>query len=88
MAKSYKKKIEQEEIIIENDTLSKKEQYDLEKQKRIALKEKKQKKKNKSLKKKINNKTKTTNIGARIFAILMLLLMIGSIIISTLTYVL
>lgn len=85
MAKSYKKKHEKEDVVVETGTLSKKEQYDLEKKKRMELKEKEQKKKN--TKKKINNKTKQTNLGARIFAIFMLLLMVGSVIVSALAYV-
>jgi len=87
MAKSYKKKRELEEVIVESDTLSKKEKYDLEKQKKMILKEKEQKKKDKSIKKKINNKTKGTNMGAKIFAVVMLLLMVGSVIVSTLAYI-
>lgn len=85
MAKSYKRKKEQEEIVIESDTLSKKEQYDLEKKKRLALKEKGNKKKNVKAN---SNKVKQTNLGARIFAIFMLILMIGSVVISALAYVL
>ena len=85
MAKSYKRKKEQEEIVIESDTLSKKEQYDLEKKKRLALKEKGNKKKNVKAN---SNKVKKTNLGARIFAIFMLILMIGSVVISALAYVL
>lgn len=87
MAKSYKKKHEQEEVITKSDTLSKKEQYDLEKQKRLALKEKEQKKKKNTSKKKTLNKVKETNIGARIFAIFMLVLMVGSVVVSVLSYV-
>lgn len=87
MAKSYKKKHEQEEVIIDKDTLSKKEQYDLEKQKKLASKEKEQKKKKNISKKKTENKTKGTNIGARIFAIFMLTLMVGSVVVSVLSYV-
>lgn len=87
MAKSYKKKrIIEEEVTMENDEISKKEQYDLEKQKKVALKEKSQKKKEKSIKRKINNKVKGTNLVSKIFAIFMLILMIGSVIVSTLTY--
>lgn len=79
MSKSYKKKKEIEEVIIDNDNLSKKEQYDLEKKNKLKLKEKSKKKKIK--------KTKQTNLGARIFAIFMLLLMISSVIVSSLAYV-
>lgn len=87
MAKSYKKKHEQEEVITESDTLSKKEQYDLEKQKRLAIKEKEQKKKKNTSKKKTGNKVNSANIGARIFAIFMLVLMVGSVVVSVLSYV-
>lgn len=81
MAKSYKKKREIEEVV-ETEALSKKEQYDLEKEKRIKDKEKKDKKKNS--KKKRSTKKAPTNLGAKIFAVLMLLLMIGSVIVSSL----
>ena len=37
MSKSYKKKKEIEEVIIDNDNLSKKEQYDLEKKNKLKL---------------------------------------------------
>lgn len=83
MAKSYKKKHE-EEIIVNEDTISKKEQYDLEKKKRIDLKKKEQKKKNKSSKGKSGLKTKKTNLVGKIFAIFMLLLMVGSVVVSIL----
>lgn len=80
MAKSYKKKHNQEEVVIETDTLSKKEQYDLEKKNKLKEKETKKKKK--------STKTKQTNLGARIFAIFMLILMVSSVIVSALAYVL
>lgn len=83
MAKSYKKKHE-EEIIVNEDTISKKEQYDLEKKKRIDLKKKEQKKKNKSSKGKASLKSKKTNLVGKIFAIFMLLLMVGSVVVSIL----
>lgn len=78
MSKNYKRKKEIEEQIIEENTLSKKEQYDLAKKNKANKKE---------VKKKKTNKTKQTNLGARIFAILMLLLMISSVIVSSLAYV-
>lgn len=56
---------------IEVNNLSKKEQYDLEKEKKNKKKAQK-----KSPKKNTNSKKKTTNLGAKIFAILMLILMI------------
>ena len=71
MSKSYKKKTIEEDIVLENETLSKKEQYDLEKQKRMKIKEKDQKKKDKSKKKKKSNNQ--ANWGSRIFAIIMLI---------------
>ena len=84
MSKSYKKKREQEENISIDYTLSKKELYDLEKAKRNKIKDKKKKNTNK----KVSNKIKNTNLGSKIFAIFMLLLMVGSVIISSLAYVL
>ena len=88
MSKNYKKKNEKEEIVVDEVNLSKKELYDLEKQKKLALKEKEQRKKNKSSskKKKATKKTYQTNLGARIFAIVMLILMIASIIASAASY--
>lgn len=86
MSKSYKKKVEQP-IITENETtISKKEQYDLEKKKRIAQKEKEQKKKKSIKKKKDKSKTYQTNLSGRIFAVIMLILMIGSIVASAVAY--
>ena len=82
MSKSYKRKKEVEEITIETENLSKKEQYDLEKNNKLKQKEKETKKKKKV------TKPKQTNLGARIFAIFMLLLMVSSVIVSTLAYVL
>lgn len=84
MAKSYKKKHEEEVIVTEDEAISKKELYDLEKKKKLELKEKAQKSKNKGLKVKNSNKEK---LGARIFAIVMLVLMIGSVIVSALATV-
>lgn len=82
MSKNYKKQLkkeEQEEII--KPELTKKEIYDLKKEK----KEKKEHKKPKKKKKK-KNKTYQTNLAGRIFAFIMLLLMIGSTIISIAYY--
>lgn len=84
MSKSYKKKREQEENTSIENTLSKKELYDLEKAKKNKIKDKKKKNTNK----KVSNKIKNTNLGSKIFAIFMLLLMVGSVIISSLAYVL
>lgn len=86
MSKSYKKKREQEVAIEENDTLSKKEQYDLEKSKRLVQKEKEQKKKKNSQKKKTSKKNCQTNLAGRIFAVVMLILMIGSVAASVAAY--
>lgn len=88
MSKSYKKKREQEDINIEEVGLSKKELYDLEKKKKLEQKEKTEKKKMKKIssKKKISKKTYQTNLAGRIFAVVMLLLMIGSIVASAAAY--
>lgn len=85
MSKTYKKKNIKEESIEEVvDTLSKKEQYDLNKKKKeqAKLKDIKNKEK-KSSKKKIS---KPKNLGARIFAIAMLILMIASVLVSIFAY--
>ena len=87
MSKKYKQKNtkKNEEIIVETNTnLSKKELYDIEKKKKIEAKEKKN---NTKQKKKNNKKKKTysTNIAGKIFAIVMLILMIGSVI-ATISY--
>ena len=90
MSKKYKqkfdKKIEEDEDNVEETTLSKKELYDLEQQKKRAQKEKEKakndKKKDKNKKKK---KTYKTNLAGRIFAVLMLILMVGSVI-ATISY--
>ncbi len=89
MSKKYKQKHDkntEEEVIEEESTLSKKELYDLEKKKKIEKREKeksKQVKKNSKSKKK--KKTYKTNLAGRIFAILMLILMAGSVI-ATISY--
>ena len=77
MSKSYKRKKEIKEEIIEKNTLSKKEQYDLAKKEKTNKKETKKKK---------VSKPKQTNLGARIFAIFMLVLMIASVLVSALAY--
>ena len=88
MSKSYKKQNKQKEEIVEVDknTISKKELYDLEKKKKLEQKEKKNKKKDKKKKKK-NRNTYSTNLAGRIFAIVMLILMIGSVVASIAAYV-
>lgn len=86
MSKKYKKKHEKDVIedINENDSgLSKKELYDLEKKKKNELKEKNKTKKTNKLKKK--KKTYGTNLAGKIFAIVMLVLMVGSVI-ATISY--
>lgn len=91
MSKNYKQKhtIDNEENIIEenNNGLSKKEIYDLKQKEKKAMKEKIAKKnKTKKVKKKSKNKTYSTNLAGRIFAIIMLLLMAGSVITTVFYY--
>lgn len=81
MSKNYKKKREEIEVIEEQPTLSKKEQYDLEKKKKQQTKMKTEQKT-----KKVKKSHHTTNLGAKIFAVIMLVLMIGSVIVSAFTY--
>ncbi len=89
MSKKYKKKHENiidEETNIDNDSLSKKELYDLEQKKKREKKEKeKVKKDKKNGKNKKKKKTYKTNLAGRIFAIVMLVLMLGSVI-ATISY--
>ena len=91
MSKKYKqkfdKKIENEDVNVEDEVIiSKKELYDLEQKKK---REKKEKERAKNNKKKSNNKKKKktykTNLMGRIFAIVMLILMVGSVI-ATISY--
>ena len=85
MSKKYKVKHEDENSINEEENinnLSKKELYDLQKQEKLELREKENKKKKK---KKSSKKTYKTNLFGRIFAIAMLILMIGSVI-ATISY--
>lgn len=89
MSKKYKiknKRNEDEDDILndEEENLSKKELYDLNKKKKINEKEKNLKKV-KIKKKKKKNSTYQTNLVGRIFAIIMLILMIGSVI-ATISY--
>ncbi len=87
MSKKYKikhKKEEEIEEVIDEEELSKKELYDLNKQKKLKEKEKNIKK-NKSNKKKKKTSTYQTNLAGRIFAIVMLILMLGSVI-ATISY--
>ena len=82
MSKNYKKKREIVEEIVNEEELSKKELYDLNKEKKQnSLKEKKKKKKKKN-----ENKTYKTSLAGRIFAIIMLILMLGSVIATIATY--
>lgn len=86
MSKSYKQtRKKEEEVTISEEGLSKKEQYDLAKQKKQALKEK-QVRKNKNKKKDKKKKHYQTNLPARIFAVVMLILTIGSIAASVASY--
>lgn len=86
MSKSYKKNKEQLEVVQDETGLSKKELYDLEKKKKLEQKEKEEKKKN-NKKKKSSRKTYSTNLAGRIFAIIMLILMVGSVIASIAAYI-
>lgn len=70
------KKKEELKTNIENTELSPKEIYDQKKQEKEKQKIKPKSKKNNKNKKK---KTYTTNLGGKIFAIIMLLLMVASI---------
>ena len=87
MSKNYKQKHEtkiENDINIDNNGLSKKELYDL-KQKEKKEKKEKLTKKTKKKKKKSSKKTYKTNLAGRIFAIIMLILMAGSVI-ATISY--
>ena len=82
MSKNYKQKHEKKDNIkeeITENSLSKKELYDLNKKK------KKNKETTKKNKKKKDKKTYKTNLAGRIFAIIMLLLMAGSVL-ATISY--
>ena len=84
MSKSYKKKIQkEEETVVDESSLSKKELYDLNKQKKETLKVKNDKHK---AKKKMKSNNKPANLGARIFAVVMLVLMVASVLASALAY--
>ena len=88
MSKSYKKKIKAEEVIEDEKVdgeLSKKELYDLKKQEKEAAKKKEISKKKSSVKKK-GKKTYQTNLAGRIFAVVMLILMVGSVIATIASY--
>lgn len=82
MSKSYKEKHNKpnEENDNVNSGLSKKEIYDLKQKEKKEAKEKEKAKTKAKKKKKISNKTYRTNKLGRIFAIIMLILMLGSII--------
>ena len=82
-----KKTINEEENNVEKkNSLSKKEIYDLNKKKKEESKQKKTKTESKPKKNK-KKKTYTHNLGARIFAIIMLVLMIGSIVATISMYI-
>ena len=91
MAKRYKirnKNID-EEIVedIDDSGLSKKEIYDLNKKKKELSKNKDKNKTSKKNSKKNGNKTYQTNLAGRIFAIVMLILMVGSVIATIASYI-
>ena len=91
MSKNYKKKnVKDEESILVNDSegLSKKELYDLNKKKKEEAKNKSLKKKEKKKKKsKSSDGTYQTGLLGRIFAVVMLILMIGSVVASIASYI-
>lgn len=82
MSKNLQTKNQQEET---TTNLSKKELYDLNKQKKQLEKEKQKKKSNSTKKKK--KKTYQTSLMGRIFAFIMLILMVGFIIATVAVYV-
>lgn len=84
MSKNYKVKHNKTKIdVTEDSALSKKELYDLKQKEKKEAKAKLNNKKSK--KKKKAKKTYKTNLAGRIFAIIMLLLMVGSVI-ATISY--
>ncbi len=89
MSKNYKQKHDKninEDINIDNTSLSKKELYDLEQSKKREKREKeKAKNDKKNSKNKKKKKTYKTNLAGRIFAVVMLILMLGSVI-ATISY--
>ena len=88
MSKKYRVKHDKKEVVeevIDESTLSKKELYDLNKEKKLKEKEKNTKKIKNNNKKKKKSSTYKTNLAGRIFAIIMLILMIGSVI-ATISY--
>lgn len=86
MSKGYKKKNKKEELVEEVKTLTKKEEYDLNKEKKEQEKKKSKKLKKKEKKIKKPKKKIQTNLGARIFAFVMLVLMILSVVASAAAY--
>lgn len=88
MSKKYKKKnisIDEEDINESDvEVLSKKELYDLNKKKKDEEKKKKNKKKSNKKKKSDGHQI---NLMGRIFAIIMLILMIGSVVASIASYI-
>lgn len=84
MSKKFKKSKKEEVIEVTNEgELSKKELYDLKKKEKENQKRKIEKKKAKKNSK--NKKTYQTNLAGRIFAFVMLILMVGSVI-ATISY--
>lgn len=82
MSKGYKEKRNKpnDESNNVSSELSKKEIYDLKQKEKKEAKEKEKAKTQAKKKKKVSNKTYRTNKLGRIFAIIMLILMVGSII--------
>ena len=83
MSKGYKvKRKKEEEIVVDESTLSKKELYDLNKKKKETEKIKDNKVKEKKRKK----RELPANLGTKLFAIFMLVLMVASVLVSALAY--
>ena len=87
MSKNYKVKQKVAPLIEEQEKLSKKEQYDLQKAQKMKMQEKEKKKVSTIKKKKKKKKTYQTNLAGRIFAVIMLILMVGSVIASIAAYI-
>lgn len=89
MSKKYKKKnidvLDEEVVEDSEEVLSKKELYDLNKKKKDEEKKKNMKKKKGNKKKKSDEHQ--INLMGRIFAIIMLILMIGSVVASIASYI-
>ena len=89
MSKRYKvknKSAEVEKVEVDDSTLSKKELYELNKKKKDEIKRKNNRHKEND-KKKSGSKTYQTNTLGRIFAFVMLILMVGSVIATIAAYI-